>query len=119
LFMFDAAAVSLGNKPYLTVSKLSAGLVTFSKLFAERVLKVMPIILALVQFLSFSVSDQPLDTSTDFSDLGRKILGGFVLAVVVAITFTLVRLRWRDKNPPAKFISVVPSDGTEQPPHSE
>ena len=45
---------------------------------------------------------------SDFNDLGRKLLGGFVLAVVVAIAFTVIRLRLRDKHPPAAFISINP-----------
>lgn len=44
---------------------------------------------------------------SDFGDLGRKLLGGFAVAVVVAIAFTVIKLRLRDKNPPAKFISVT------------
>jgi hypothetical protein len=44
---------------------------------------------------------------TDFSDLGRKLLGGFALAVVFAIAFTVIKLRLRDKNPPRAFISVT------------
>ena len=43
----------------------------------------------------------------DFSDLGRKLLGGFAVAVVVAIAFTIIKLRLRDKRPAAKFISVT------------
>lgn len=44
---------------------------------------------------------------SDFSDLGKKLLGGFVLAVVVAIAFTVIKLRLRDKHPPAAFISIT------------
>ena len=43
----------------------------------------------------------------DFNDLGRKILGGFIVAVVFAITFTVVKLRLRDKKPSAAFISIT------------
>jgi hypothetical protein len=43
----------------------------------------------------------------DFSDLGRKLLGGFAVAVVVAIVFTIIKLRLRDRRPAAKFISVT------------
>ena len=44
---------------------------------------------------------------SDFNDLGRKLLIGFVLAVVFAIAFTVIKLRLRDKHPAAKFISVT------------
>lgn len=45
--------------------------------------------------------------ATDFSGLGKLMLGGFVLAVGIAITFTFIRLRLRDKKPaPPQFISI-------------
>ena len=44
---------------------------------------------------------------SDFSDLGRKLLGGFAAAVVVAVAFTVIKLRLRDKKPPVPFISVT------------
>ena len=44
---------------------------------------------------------------TDFNDLGKLMLGGVVGALVIAVAFTLVRMRMRDKNPPASdFISI-------------
>ena len=46
---------------------------------------------------------------TDFNDFGRKLLIGFVLAVVFAIAFTIIKLRLRDRNPPAAFISITTS----------
>jgi hypothetical protein len=51
----------------------------------------------------------------DFSDLGRKIFGGFVVGVAFAITFTVVKLRLRDKKPPAAFISITASPSEEAP----
>ncbi len=48
------------------------------------------------------------DTASDFNDLGKQLLGGFVLAVVVAVAFTFIKLRLRDKKPPAQFISISP-----------
>jgi hypothetical protein len=53
---------------------------------------------------------------SDFNDLGRKLLGGFVVAVAFAITFTIVRLRLRDKKPPAAFISITSSQSEEAAP---
>lgn len=59
-----------------------------------------------LSFIALSlVSD---DTSSDFNGLGKELLGGFVLAVVVAVAFTFIKLRLRDKKPPAKFISINP-----------
>ena len=47
------------------------------------------------------------ETHTDFNDLGKLMLGGVVGALVIAVAFTLVRMRMRDKNPPASdFISI-------------
>ena len=43
---------------------------------------------------------------TDFGGLGKMMLGGFVLAVGVAVAITFIRLRLREKNPPAQFISI-------------
>lgn len=55
---------------------------------------------------------------SDFGDLGRQLLGGFAAAVVVAIAFTVIKLRLRDKQPAAKFISVTScpdEDATSKP----
>lgn len=47
------------------------------------------------------------EVGTDFQDLGKLLLGGVALAIVVAIGFTLVRLRLRDKRPQrSSFISI-------------
>jgi len=48
---------------------------------------------------------------SDFKDLGKLLIGGFVLAVGAGIAFTVVRLRLRDKKPPAaQFISINASE---------
>jgi len=52
----------------------------------------------------------PDEPSADFNDLGRKLLVGFLLAVVVAVGYALLKLRWRDQNPAAKFISISASE---------
>jgi hypothetical protein len=45
--------------------------------------------------------------ASDFKDLGKMLIGGFVLAVVAGVAFTLVRLRLRDKKPMgAQIISI-------------
>jgi hypothetical protein len=55
------------------------------------------------------------DPSSDFSELGKELLGGFVLAVVVAVAFTLIKLRLRDKQPPSKFISISSVNEPDEP----
>ena len=42
-----------------------------------------------------------------FDDLGKLLLGGVTAAVVVAVGFTLIRFRLRDKKPQtSNFISI-------------
>ena len=65
---------------------------------------------------SLAISLLQESIGSDFGDLGRKFLGAFVLAVVVAIAFTVVKLRLRDKNPPATFISITASPAKEVTP---
>ena len=62
---------------------------------------------ALCCFASLAINFFQDSIGSDFSDLGRKLLGGFALAVVGAIAFTVIKLRLRDKKPPAPFISVT------------
>jgi hypothetical protein len=73
----------------------------------------MPATLALYHLGLVSTALQQ-DAPSDFSDLGMKLLGGFVLAVVVAVAFTLIKLRWRDNRPPAEFISINSSKGKDE-----
>ena len=43
----------------------------------------------------------------NFDDLGKLLLGGVVAAIVVAVGFTLIRFRLRDKKPQtSSFISI-------------
>ena len=47
------------------------------------------------------------EAATDFNDLGKMLLGGFALAIAVAILFVLVKLRLQDKRPEAaRFLSI-------------
>ena len=62
--------------------------------------------LVLLQLSLLAISILQDDTSSDFDDLGRKLLGGFVLAVVVAVALAFIKTRLRDKKPPAQFISI-------------
>jgi len=48
------------------------------------------------------------EAQTDFNDLGKLLLGGFVAAIVFALAFTFVRLRLREKSPQtSNFISIA------------
>jgi hypothetical protein len=67
-------------------------------------------------FSSITLSLLQDSIGSDFNDLGRKLIGGFVVAVVFAITFTIVRLRLRDKKPPAAFISITSPQSEEAAP---
>ena len=47
------------------------------------------------------------ENAGNFDDLGKLLLGGVAAAIVVAVGFTLVRFRLRDKKPPtSSFISI-------------
>jgi hypothetical protein len=74
----------------------------------------MPTTFALYQICLIAISFLQDDTTADFSELGSKLLGGFALAVVVAVTFAVLKLRWRDKNPPARFISINPTEKNDE-----
>lgn len=57
--------------------------------------------------------------SLEFGDQGRKLLGGFAVAVVVVIAFTVIKFLRRDQNSPKAFISVTScpeEDTTSKPP---
>jgi hypothetical protein len=66
----------------------------------------MPTIFALYQLSLIAISLLQDDPSSDFNGLGKQLLGGFALAVVVAVAFTFIKLRLRDRKPPAEFISI-------------
>jgi hypothetical protein len=55
---------------------------------------------------------------SDFSELGRQLLAGFLVAVAVAVSFTIIKLRRRDKHPPAPFISIIASETGDAPSNS-
>jgi hypothetical protein len=77
----------------------------------------MPATFAFYQLwlLTISIADiADEDTFSDFGDLGKQLLGGFVIAVVVAVVYTLIKLRLRDQKPPAQFISIGSFKGTDE-----
>ena len=74
----------------------------------------MPTSFALYQLMLLGLSFLQAEQRDDFSDLGRKLLGGFVAGVFVAIAFALIRIKLREKHPPAKFISVIPASRADE-----
>jgi hypothetical protein len=69
---------------------------------------IMPAFFAAHSIALFAMNFILVTDDTDFGDLGKLMLGGFVLAVAVAVAFTFIRLRLRDKKraAPAEFISI-------------
>jgi hypothetical protein len=55
---------------------------------------------------------------SDFSDLGRKLLGGFLVGVAFAVAFAVSKVRQRNKNPPKPFISIIASESGDIPANS-
>lgn len=52
--------------------------------------------------------------SSDFDDLGRMLLGGFLAAIILAIGIVVIKRRTEDKNPPSQFISIATTSGDEE-----
>jgi hypothetical protein len=50
---------------------------------------------------------QESEISADFNDLGKLMLGGFAAAIAVALTFTLVKMRLRDRKPRAADVLSI------------
>lgn len=70
----------------------------------------MPTTFALDQLSVLAINLFQEDTSSDFQDLGKWLLGGFAAAIVVAIALTLIKLRLQEKRPPTRIISIKPGD---------
>ena len=65
-------------------------------------------LLLIVWLESLSVVGLIQETQTDFQDLGKLLFGGVIAAIVLAIAFTFVRLKLRDKKPQtSSFISIA------------
>jgi uncharacterized membrane protein len=52
---------------------------------------------------------QETTATTDFNDLGKLLLGGVAVAIVVAVTFTFVRFKLQDKKPRTSNIISINS----------
>ena len=74
----------------------------------------MPATLVLHHLWLSSISLLQDDTFSDFGDLGKQLPGGFVLAVVVAVAYTFIKMRLRDPKAPAQFISISSVTGSDE-----
>ena len=51
------------------------------------------------------------NVTSSFDDVGKLLLGGVAAAIVLAVGFTVIRFRMRDKKPPtSNFISITGKD---------
>jgi hypothetical protein len=65
--------------------------------------------------LSIAIADVAGDdTLSDFGDLGKQLLGGFALAVVIAVAYAFIKLRLHDKKPSTQFISISAFKGPDE-----
>ena len=69
----------------------------------------------MIQLCSVSLLLSNPETTGAFDDLGKLLLGGVIAAIVVAIGFTLIRMRMQDKKPQSSnFISISSTESEEQ-----
>ena len=71
----------------------------------------VPLIVWLESMTVFGLFEE---TQTDFQDLGKLLFGGVIAAIVVAIGFTFVRLKLRDKKPPTSSFISIASNGEDK-----
>lgn len=76
----------------------------------------MPATLVLQHLWLLSISILQDDTFSDFGDLGKQLLGGFAIAVVVAVAYAFIKLRLRDQKPSTQFISISSLKGPDEVP---
>ena len=58
-------------------------------------------------FLGIAILVSDEESLGEMGDLGGLMLGGFLLAVGLAVALTFIRIRMRDKRPPEpQFISI-------------
>ena len=74
----------------------------------------LAVLIVLRRLTVFAISFVQEASTSDFDDLGTLLLGGFALAIVVAVAFTFVKLRLRDKRSlQSDYISINPSQKEE------
>ena len=72
----------------------------------------MQVPINLLVCFSIALLDSNEQVETSFDDLGKLMLGGISAAIIIAIAFTLVRLRLRDqKSQASSFISISTPEG--------
>lgn len=55
------------------------------------------------------------EAATDFNDIGKLMLGGFAVAVIVALALTFFRLKVRERNPrKSSFTSISSAPGDQR-----
>ena len=54
------------------------------------------------------------EAQTEFQDLGKLLLVGVVAAIGVALAFTYIRFKLRDKRPPTSAFISIASKGEEE-----
>jgi hypothetical protein len=67
-------------------------------------------------YLLSTISILQDDSFSDFGDMGKQLLGGFVIAVVVAVAYAFIKLRLRDQKPSTQFISISSFKGPDEAP---
>jgi hypothetical protein len=90
------------NNQFLQVSNVAAG---HKNTLQKGVTAMFSSLIAVYCILNLLLSEET--SASSFDDLGKLLMGGVFAAVAVAVAFTLVRLRLRDKKPPStSFISI-------------
>lgn len=69
-------------------------------------------VLLTAQFTLMALNFFQQSEASDFGDLGTLLLLGFALAVGGGVAFTLIRLRLRERKPPAAQIISINSPHT-------
>lgn len=56
---------------------------------------------------SFALALLQQETETNFNDLGKLLVGGVLVAIVLAVGVTVLRMRLQDKKPQSStFVSI-------------
>jgi hypothetical protein len=55
------------------------------------------------------------ETTTDFNDIGKLMLGGLAAAIILAVAFTFFRLKVQEKRPRrTSFIGINSTEGEQR-----